>query len=399
MNLKKLIRENGKPDILIDNYNNRLNKGIAIWGILDKIIFDYNGVKKNNKIINSNPLNFLDITIKEWKNDSNDIAAVGFISYDIKNYLYPHIRFKESKRLPYYWFIRPAKIAYYDINSFINIETTPCLQLKKDILDIRSFSNKIKRIKKELKDGNAYQINFTMEKTFNINKTPFELYLMMRNISKPEFGYYINMENKQILSFSPEQFFNSKDSIVKSFPMKGTRPRSDNLKEDNNLKEALKKSKEDKAEHLMIIDLLRNDIGKFSKFGSVKVSNLFNVKSYETVHQMVSEITGNMIENIEISDIIKSLCPGGSITGAPKESAMKIIDDLENYNRGIYTGSIGHIKNNGEMNFNIAIRTMYIDNNIASYPVGGGIVWDSNSNDEWNEAQLKSKILDKCIIS
>ena len=83
----------------------------------------------------------------------------------------------------------------------------------------------------------------------------------------------------------------------------------------------------------------------------------------------------------------------------PKESAMKIIDDLENYNRGIYTGSIGHIKNNGEMNFNIAIRTMYIDNNIASYPVGGGIVWDSNSNDEWNEAQLKSKILDKCIIS
>ena len=117
MNLKKLINENGKPDILIDNYNNKLNKGIAIWGILDKITFDYNGVKKNNNTINSDPLKFLDITIKEWKNNSNDIAAVGFISYDIKNYLYPHIKFKESKRLPYYWFIRPKKIAYYDINS------------------------------------------------------------------------------------------------------------------------------------------------------------------------------------------------------------------------------------------------------------------------------------------
>ena len=189
------------------------------------------------------------------------------------------------------------------------------------------------------------------------------------------------------------------DGLIQTLPIKGTRPRSKNNKKDLALKEELINSKKDQAEHLMIVDLLRNDIGKFSKFGSVKVTDLFNVKSYETVHQMVSEIKGNMIENIKISDIIKSLCPGGSITGAPKESAMKIIDDLENYNRGIYTGSIGYIKNDGEMNFNIAIRTMYINNNIASYPVGGGIVWDSNSNDEWNEAQLKSKILDKCIIS
>ena len=147
----------------------------------------------------------------------------------------------------------------------------------------------------------------------------------------------------------------------------------------------------------MIVDLLRNDIGKISKYGTVNVKDLFNVESFETVHQMVTEVSGILKNNINETKIIKALFPGGSISGAPKESAMKIIDKIENYERNIYTGAIGYICNNGDMNFNMPIRTMTIKNNYGTYPVGGGIIWDSVTMEEWKEAQLKSEILNKVV--
>ena len=398
MNLKNLINKYGKPDVLIDNHSNPHNKGIAIWGVSEFLIYDSKGINKNNQYIEADPLDILDSTISDWQDDSNEISTVGYISYDFKNYLYVHINFKDIISIPYFWFIKPKQIFYYNLQSFSDIDVRPCMSLKQDILDIASYEKKINLIKQELIDGNAYQVNFTMEKKYNIDIDPFDLYLMIRKVSVPEYGYYLNMGDKQILSFSPEQFFNIENNIIKSYPMKGTQARSQNLIEDNILKAALLNSEKDKAEHLMIVDLIRNDLGKISEFGSVDVEKLFNVNSYETVYQMVSSVSGKIVKNSKFSHMIKSLCPGGSITGAPKESAMKIIDRLENYNRGIYTGSIGYIKNNNDMNFNIAIRTMLIDNSIGHYSVGGGIVWDSNYKDEWNEAQLKSKILDQCII-
>ena len=135
--------------------------------------------------------------------------------------------------------------------------------------------------------------------------------------------------------------------------MKGTQLRDINSAKDQELKNKLHNSVKDKAEHLMIVDLLRNDIGKICKYGSVNVNDLFNINSYPTVHQMVSHIYGDMNNNINETDIFRALLPGGSITGAPKESSMKIIDLLENYNREIYTGTIGYIDNYGHMNFNI----------------------------------------------
>jgi anthranilate/para-aminobenzoate synthase component I len=142
---------------------------------------------------------------------------------------------------------------------------------------------------------------------------------------------------------------------------------------------------------------LRNDLGKICQYGSVKVKDLFSIQSYPTVHQMVSCISGEIKRNIQYSDIFKALCPGGSITGAPKESSMQIIDRLENYNRGLYTGNIGYIDNNNNMHFNIAIRTMIVNQNKAQYCVGGGIVWDSDYNNEWKEAELKAAILNQFI--
>ena len=246
--------------------------------------------------------------------------------------------------------------------------------------------------------GNIYQINFTNPKKFKIrNDNNLDLYMMIRNIAKPPFGFYINIGSHEILSLSPERFFKKTNNIISTHPIKGTRPRSNNYTIDNNLKKSLEKSIKDKAEHLMIVDLMRNDLGKICKYGSIKTHNLYKIKSFETVHHMITDIYGTLKEQIDESKIIKSLFPGGSITGAPKENAIKIIDKIENYNRGVYTGSMGYINKIGDMDFNIAIRTLEIKDRNVSYPVGGGIVWDSTPKQEWNEANQKAKILDKLI--
>ena len=335
--------------------------------------------------------------ISSWQ-DNRMINCIGFISYDIKNLLYPHIKFKKLDSIfPDIWFAKPKLIKPFKIESKIKIEKKESIFLEQDILDIEKYKQKINKIKNELKAGNTYQINFTMNKVFKINSNPFLLYLQLRETAKPAFGYYIKFNNKYILSLSPEQFFNTNGPLIQSFPMKGTRPRDIEKEKDAILKQELKNSIKDKAEHLMIVDLLRNDLGKICKYDSIEVKDLYNVNSFETVHQMVSCVKGKLNKNINSIDIFKALCPGGSITGAPKESSMKIIDYLENYNRGIYTGTIGYIDNNNDMNFNIAIRTMSINKKKGSYSVGGGIVWDSKIDDEWNEAQLKSKILNNFI--
>ena len=218
------------------------------------------------------------------------------------------------------------------------------------------------------------------------------MYLTMRETVHPHYGMYLNPGGMQILSFSPERFFRTFGRQIESFPMKGTRPRSADLIMDARLAGELYYSEKDRAEHLMIVDLIRYDIGKVCEYGSIIVEDLYGIHSFETVHQMVSRVYGKLQPSISETDIIKSLFPVGSITGVPKERSMKIIDSLEEYQRGVYTGALGYIQKNGDMDFNIGIRTMTIQGDIGIYPVGGGIVWDSVPLDEWQEAQQKSEI-------
>jgi len=390
-NLKQLINEFGSPQVLIDNWTEDF-KGYAIWSFEETIIWDYKGLYYSGKKINSD-INEIQIILDQWKKDSDNLAAVGIINYNFKNILFPHLKFKNyDKNFPYLFFGKPKIIKEYKIESE-NMKEHIELNLISDILNIGDYSSKIKQIKKELENGNAYQINYTMPKKYSLVDNPINIYLKLRKMIKPKFGYYFKIDNDEILSFSPEQFFKKENNNIYSYPMKGTRKRSQNKLLDKSFKNELKFSSKDKSEHLMIVDLIRNDLGKISNFGSIHVDNLYNIESYETVHQMVSCVRGQLKENINEFDIIKALFPGGSITGAPKESAMSIIDNLENYSRNIYTGSIGFIKSNGDMNFNIPIRTLTAKNQIGTYPVGGGIVWESDIKDEWEEAQIKSIIL------
>ena len=393
-NLNEIITKYGSPDILIDSWENEF-EGYAIWEYEDYILWNDEGLYHSNKKVDNNFNNFQRI-LDSWKNDFNILPAVGFISYNFKEFLYPNIKFKnKNKKFPYMYFVKPKKVVKYKIEE-ISYKRSK-LSLFDDLVDYKMYKYNIDKIKDELYEGNAYQINYTLKKIYECFDSGLNTYLALRNIVKPPYGYYIKYNNCEILSFSPELFFETKKNKIFSYPMKGTRGRSLDNDEDKKLKLELKDSMKDKAEHLMIVDLLRNDIGKISKYGGVKVSNMFNIKSFNTVHQMISCIEGDLKNNIKESDIIKALFPGGSITGAPKESAMKIIDKLENYSRDIYTGSIGYINDKGDLKFNIAIRTMTLENNNGIYPVGGGIVWDSDAEDEWNETKIKSKILSSLL--
>ena len=391
--LEKLIKRYGEPDALIDHWDNQSNR-FAIWG------FERIYCKNIADLDVDNPLSEWQKTIDCWKEETKpgEVCAIGGFSYDLKSLLYPNLSFKNyESNLPVIWFGKPKVIHSYNLSNNILDDATALLKMKNDIPSKRIYEKNINKIKKFLEKGDIYQINYTNPKFYDININPFELYLFMRNIAKPDCGFYLNTKKFQILSVSPERFFKSHDSIIKTFPIKGTRKRNKNLILDQLAKEELSNSIKDRAEHLMIVDLLRNDLGRICDYGSVKTKDLYKIESFETVHHMVTEISGKLKNNINESSIINALFPGGSITGAPKERAMEIIDLIENYNRKFYTGSFGYITSDNKIDMNIAIRSMTVLNNKGEYPVGGGIVWDSNPTQEWNEAQSKSIIIDKTI--
>lgn len=400
--LSSLIKKHGNPDILIDSFNIK-SKRYAIWGFHEVLEYNYKGLFLNNNLIDENWEIFLQKTINRWKHENkfNPIACTGFLSYEFKDQIYPHINFQHSsnKNFPYFWFCRPKLIEEYtlDLNE-LNINPKGNLKIKKDILNQSKYSDKINQIKNYLKNGDAYQINFTDFKFFNSNtNNSFNLYQILRFLSKPEEGVFLKTEKFDILSCSPESFLKVQDGIIETSPIKGTRPSINNQEEDNKLKNDLKNSIKDKAEHLMIVDLLRNDLGKICDIGSINIDKLYNIKTFKTIHHMITKISGKLKPTISEVDIFKALFPGGSITGAPKESAMKIIDELESKPRNIYTGSFGYITPKNDMSFNICIRTLLKINDQYEYGIGGGIVWDSSAEDEWFEAQQKSKILEPLL--
>ena len=394
--LNQLILKYGIPDALIDHWSDKAKK-MAIWGFDEVFVCDSNGCKLNNEKLNGDPIYLCNQVLKSWDSDSNHPTAIGYISYDMKNVLFPHLEFKNNNNQILMWFGKPSAVKEYLITNDEEktISTEYRIDIDTQIPNSKYYQKKIQEIKHYLKIGETYQINYSNPIQYKYKKSKFDLYMYLRDIAKPANGIYLNTGMNEILSLSPEKFFEINNHIIHTYPIKGTINRSPILTEDIQLKTELMNSEKDKAEHLMIVDLLRNDLGKICEYGSIKVKDLYKVKSFETIHHMETDVYGTLFENIEFKDIIKALFPSGSITGAPKERSMEIIDRVENYNRGIYTGSIGYLSKNGYMNFNVAIRTMYFNDNNGIYPVGGGIVWDSTAESERIEALNKAKIISK----
>ena len=253
------------------------------------------------------------------------------------------------------------------------------------------YESHLKYIKDQIKLGNTYQVNYTLRKHSNTISNPYDFFL--EKAQDAPYAAFIDSDEHTIISMSPELFFKlSGDSLICK-PMKGTSKRGKTLHEDIVLMEDLKNSEKDQAENIMITDMLRNDMGKISNTGSVKVLSEFDIEKYPTVWQMTSSIESQA--NASITGIFEALFPCASVTGAPKVSSMKIISEIEDQPREIYTGAIGYIAPNNEAQFSVPIRTILSDKRAhrSVYGTGSGIVWDSEIQKEWDECQNKSAIL------
>jgi len=260
-------------------------------------------------------------------------------------------------------------------------------------LSSEKYREKILVIKDQIAAGNVYQVNFTGRNRFIFSGSASALFCALRGVQPLSYTAFFNSGESTILSFSPELFFRKHGMVIETMPMKGTAPRGSSFEEDTHFKEGLTQCKKNRAENLMIVDLLRNDLGRICRPGSIAAEELFATETYPTLHQMVSTIRGELREKIGLYELFKALYPSGSVTGAPKIKAMKLIQTLETEPRAIYTGTIGFITPDRDMVFNVAIRTVELSGDEGLYGSGSGIVWDSDPQEEYRECQLKAKIL------
>ncbi len=257
----------------------------------------------------------------------------------------------------------------------------------------RGYGHAFDRVLDYIRAGDCYQVNLAQRFTAQASGDPWLAYQRLRLINPAPYSAYLGTPYAQILSASPERFLRVRDGHVETRPIKGTRPRAGHAKLDAERIAELVASEKDRAENLMIVDLLRNDLSKNCATGSVKVPRLFEVESFATVHHLVSTVTGRLAAGRDAIDLLRGAFPGGSITGAPKTRAMQIIEELEPHRRGVYCGAIGYIGYDGDMDTNIAIRTLVHSRGVVRFWAGGGIVADSQREAEYQETFDKAAAL------
>jgi para-aminobenzoate synthetase/4-amino-4-deoxychorismate lyase len=258
-----------------------------------------------------------------------------------------------------------------------------------------AYGERFDRVHDYIANGDIYQANLSFRSRFAFTGNPLALYRKLRARSAAAYGAFVDDGERQILSLSPELFFRvSSDGEVTAKPMKGTIARGADPASDAAARDRLANSEKDRAENLMIVDLLRNDIGRMAETGSVRVEDLFSIETYPTLHTMVSTVKGRIKPGSDAETIVRALFPCGSITGAPKIRAIEIIHELEASPRGLYCGAIGQFAPDGSARFNVAIRTLTIRGNEGELGIGGAVVRDSRSGSEYDECLLKARYYD-----
>lgn len=259
--------------------------------------------------------------------------------------------------------------------------------------DRDEYLAKVARIKEYIGAGDTYQVNYTLKLLFDFAGHPGALYEILRRNQSVAYGAFLKSGSRQILSFSPELFFRKQGRECVVRPMKGTGRRGATLEEDLLAGKRLADDPKNRSENVMIVDLLRNDLGRICEAGTVETASLFDVETYETLHQLTSTIRGRLRPEVSLARLFQALFPCGSVTGAPKIRTMEIIRELEGGDRGVYTGAIGFIGPDGSGAFNVPIRTVLLDGGGGEMGIGSGIVNDSDAESEWLECRLKAKFL------
>lgn len=318
--------------------------------------------------------------------------AVGFYDWAV---LVDHLR-RES------WLVSAGRhpLSAAGWKDLVELFTTPPRPRRREPFEVKgtlaanlskaAYRERFDRIQAYIRAGDCYQVNLAQRFACQVSGDPWLAYRALRAINPAPYAAYLSLPWAKVLSSSPERFLEVRGGQVVTRPIKGTRPRHPDLDRDAAQARELAMSAKDRAENLMIVDLLRNDLGKVCMPGSVQVPGLFEVEHFATVHHLVSTITGRLAPGQDAVALLRAAFPGGSITGAPKLRAMQIIEELEPHRRGIYCGAIGYLGYNGDMDTNIAIRTLVWSDDTLRFWAGGGIVADSDAASEYQECLDKA---------
>ncbi|MDC0535660.1 aminodeoxychorismate synthase component I [Francisellaceae bacterium] len=333
------------------------------------------------------------------RNQQKGLFAVGYFSYESgipKNNTHHTMSYGPIAHFVFYE--DKAKLTSSEIDAFFSLINQYDANSESIIYDL-SFNQPYKdyeigfnKIQQHLLNGDSYQVNYTAQYQFKLQGSTFYLYQKLRAQQLVSYGAYLPFSSGHILSFSPELFFTKSGNKLKTKPMKGTIHRCLDSNDDDIQKKFLQNDGKNRAENLIIVDLLRNDMARIAETGSVKVNKLFDIETYQSVHQMTSEIEAKINPELSIENLFQALFPCGSITGAPKKKTMEIITQTEKASRGLYTGCIGYVSPDNDMSFNVAIRTIQFNqHNEGVLGVGGGITTQSNCMQEWQEMHLKGQ--------
>ncbi|MEL7834815.1 aminodeoxychorismate synthase component I [Fodinibius sp. Rm-B-1B1-1] len=344
--------------------------------------------------------------------DRVDNWLFGYLGYDLKNHVERlHSSNPDEVKAPDLYFMNPGVLLRFDhysgetavLKGELSSDNEMTLKNSTDSnafkfgrlyfqTSRKDYIQKIYQAQQHIKEGNFYEVNLSHQMKASFDGESVDLYQKMMEAGPVPFGSFMKVGDLSICCQSPERFLRKEGATVYSQPIKGTAKRGYSGEEDKSLVDALVSSEKERAENLMIVDLVRNDLSKIAQQGTVEVTELFEVQSFETVHQMVSTIKAQTMEANPV-EVVKACFPMGSMTGAPKISAMKTIEKLEDYKRGIYSGAIGYITPGGDFDFNVVIRTAIIKNEQLYYSVGGAITGDSDPEREWEETQVKARAL------
>jgi len=324
--------------------------------------------------------------------EENNWHAAGFVSYEAAPAFDDALHVLRADDFPLLWFgLYSAPYVVQTSEVLRDLGGLIASNWRADI-ERESYNTAIEKVKEYIAQGKTYQVNYTMRLNSEFSGGEWDFFLNLAQ-TQNKYAAYVDTGRFVICSASPELFFKLDGNKIYSHPMKGTAKRGRTSLEDKDQANRLKDSIKNRAENVMIVDMIRNDLGRIAEIGSVQVPELFTIEKYPTLFQMTSTVQAKT--DASLDEIFSALFPCASITGAPKVSTMKIIAELETTPRKIYTGSIGYISPNRKAQFNVAIRTALIDreNKTAEYGLGGGIVWDSTSADEYSEALLKARVL------
>ena len=297
------------------------------------------------------------------------------------------------------------KIFLDKLNEYKFLDINYKLPIVKEIssnFNDESYKNSINSLKKMIMAGDFFQANLTrkffgkFQKKTSANEN-FELFLELTKQSHANYSAFIRFDDNFIISSSPELFLKSKNNNIFSRPIKGTIKRGKNLQEDEKNKNYLKNSLKEKAENLMIVDLVRNDLSRVCEPSTIKVKKLFNIATYKTIYHLSSEIHGKIAKKFSIFDAVRASFPAGSMTGAPKIKSMEVLSNFEKINRGIYSGAIGYFKGRNELNLAVVIRTLIINKDCFEFQVGGAITFDSDAELELQETYSKASAIMKIL--